>query len=573
MGQQFPYMQQAPYGKQGQTQGNGLPVNLPQFPPLNLPGTISGAIPGNTSGISPQQQSMLQQMLANPNAGDTFNPAGNPMPPSVNPNEAMGLPAPPDLAIGALTGVGAATLLEAGFNGKDQSAILRAAHQIDSLPGVRHVSHWLDRTLGNSKMGQQFLTRLELTPEKLEFDKVSKFIEGRQKELPKKLQQQLKQHLKDGKANSGAIRQLLDKLIDEKKLPSKQLKIVRGLRNQIAGIQDNLIPIYREQHQLLRSLSIHAQKQAVAKLQPQLSQHLSKSMLQKVTGATSVQQIEQLLGKELLAKKPALNAALQAAKKQNTGLIGRTVATLTNNIRRIFSGDTMKNGLYLGGKKAVETTTKKTLWQTIKSKGSKLLGPVLAGGFIFGQSVSKARKAEPGEKIKSFFHDFLGFGIANFVGWEVGRKVLRQSGIIEKLLPFAKKAVFKSLPLLKGLKWTWGGLIIEAVSMFVVAGMFQKVGEKIAHALFGTPKNLDDKRSGKKLSDLATTQQQALDRQNQRFSPFQKQAQTAAQSFSLTPEQIAQSSIRNTHDQIANTVIAEDRSRWSQNPMLPQQQH
>lgn len=167
---------------------------------------------------------------------------------------------------------------------------------------------------------------------------------------------------------------------------------------------------------------------------------------------------------------------------EGVGPVGRTVRSFANYMQRIFRGDTM----WLG-KKSEEAG--KGILNQINHHLGPFVMPLFMGATIFGFSFQSAKNAQPGEKKQAFFHNLLGSQIFNFIGWEFGRKLLNSCEFGTKVFRgFAAKTLpgfLKKIPLLGSA--TLGGFGTEIVAMLVFGGLFQKVGEKLSHMIFGKP--------------------------------------------------------------------------------------
>lgn len=216
-------------------------------------------------------------------------------------------------------------------------------------------------------------------------------------------------------------------------------------------------------------------------------------------------------------------------QKTNAGPVGRFFLSLGDHIRGIFGGEASQMG---------------------QGRMLKLLGPLMVGGLVIGMALKEAKDAPPGEKIKSFFHNFLGTGIGLFVGMQVGTKVLGSTGIIGKLLKGANVAKFLG-------RFSIGGAIATFVGMFLLSIPFQKAGEWLSHAIFGKPKKVQDeelKKSGYQppgeLLQNWSPNKGVKDRQfeHMQVPPSAEGQNGAAQQgqssvFGITPDEIAQSPI------------------------------
>ena len=178
----------------------------------------------------------------------------------------------------------------------------------------------------------------------------------------------------------------------------------------------------------------------------------------------------------------------QTLKKEGVGPVGRGIAGFFSNLRSIFTGSTLRVG-----KELAEDASERTLMNKIQWG----LGPALMGAVTVGQSFTAASKAEKGDKVSTFFHDFLGFGLGNFLGWEIGKRVLNKvagAGLkaLEKVgMQRVKRVLTHEVVKLFGFRITLLGFAIEMIAMFGFGGVFQAIGEKISDTIFGRPKSIE----------------------------------------------------------------------------------
>jgi hypothetical protein len=180
----------------------------------------------------------------------------------------------------------------------------------------------------------------------------------------------------------------------------------------------------------------------------------------------------------------AVTTARLSAK--GTGFAGRMIKGVGLILQQNFSGATAVGGRMGVGANPVTTGgshafAQKTVWSGLKQARGFLLPAIFGLGMILATSIHRYNKAKPGEKKAAFFHDFLGFGVGNLVGWELGRRFLTGVGFSRV---FGKQAARIVLPLAN---WTLGGVATELTAMFLVAGQSQKLLEKVSHVFFGTP--------------------------------------------------------------------------------------
>jgi hypothetical protein len=415
--------------------------------------TSSAQSPFGLPGADPRMLNTILSQLSNPNAGDAMTrtqPAqnlpgagtGEPGTPPPTFREMMEevIPLDPrDIAAGGATGVGAALALS---KLQERGSIARVADKLDKLPVLKHVSRFADK-IASRLRGKAWFD--ELSP---------KFTPGLGKE----------------EAVKAALEKLQARHID------KALGRIAKQAEQ-GGI---LAEIQKE-------LSHGSAKTNFQEFLNKADQRLN--VLLEKTGKTKA---EKLAINELYRARRLVNSqmkhhlthlephykTLYDLGKKGTGPLGRAFTSTMNAITRIMGGDTMLASIGLGGKTA-----------------GKLVPAFLNGWMVIGLSYKQARKAQDGEKTKTFFHNLLGFGIANFVGWELGRRWLRSMNFGNVVKFLGMKPGGSPLFFLRWIpkfgpwvtKLTLGGLATELVAMFVIGGLFQKAGEWISHKIFGTP--------------------------------------------------------------------------------------
>jgi hypothetical protein len=267
---------------------------------------------------------------------------------------------------------------------------------------------------------------------------------------------------------------------------------------------------------------------------------------------------------------------------KDVGPIGRMYANSMLYLKRIMGGHT----LHLSSAPAAQSTS---ILGKAGNLFSKCLGPFLAGGIIFGLSYGHAKKAEEGDKFKTFMHSLFGIGLGNFIGWEVGKKLIRFT--LNTVMPkFGNKHLLFGLsrfvPLLG--RVTWAGTIAEIGAMLILSQPFQKLGEKVAHLIFGKPKSVIDEENKKQgiypakaLPSTNEPGQSGLKRNLAGFDSFNKQRaslkanetdpassakKTGVESdpgtyypdekFSLTPDEIAENAIGAREERNMNDMLS-----------------
>lgn len=504
-------------------------------------------------GYDPRMAAMAQQSLQNPNAGDAFT---NPLMPG----------SPKDMLAGAAVGIGIGKSL--GFL-HDKGIILKIAELTGKIPGLGKVNELIQKKIleNPSLLKHDWFREMTLTEAygKASADKAAeaavRSMEQRKIAMvlkPFQGNEAVMKHL-GGAAN---FEEFLGRATDEKIKTiaagdKKLTKVLTGLRQQIKGKSNVYKPIVESEARLLHEM-----------------------------------------------------------EQKGVGPVGRHVAIMFHRMQRIFGGETMKGSLPGMGKKLVEGGTASTVAGEaatgisgfLKKQSSGLFGPALAGLLIIGQSFAKAHKAPQGEKTKTFFHDFLGTGLGQFLGWEVGHKILGATGLPEKVLgKWAAKlplGFLSKVPVLRAVAGvTLGGTLFELGSMLVIGSIFQKIMEKVSHRIFGKPSDaaingkpnpqgaqpnqlqsqqpsFPQRPQGQQFQStqggLSNTQPGGLNRQTQRgvynqlFSRPTGQGMGAAGGqpiSSLSPSEISQSQAAQTYQQEASQMLG---GPWNnENPLDP----
>lgn len=160
----------------------------------------------------------------------------------------------------------------------------------------------------------------------------------------------------------------------------------------------------------------------------------------------------------------------QTAKLSSEGVgpVGRFFRSFGTYFNRMINADSL-TGAPIGSGSAL-------------NKGVKMLGPGLMGAFTLVPAIQGAKEAKEGEKTSAFFRNFIGFGVANALGFEFGKRVIRASGMPNKLLGrYAHKVVVPFFRI------TAGRFAAGLGAMFLIAPVFQKAGEKLSDSIFGKP--------------------------------------------------------------------------------------
>ncbi len=522
--------------------GYGYPASAGMDPRMMAPG----------AGTDPKQLQAVLNALQNPDAGDQVQ-IKNPF--EDNPF----FPKPQHMAYGAGAGIGIAAVLEKLFQskgaGREYDLILRAAKRFDSLPGIRHASQFMEdkivnkilaRSNGLSRKQRWYYQHLmnRLPPQAAERYVVKDIVNTLRGHVDDDLLKKLtNERLLKGAEPAKAVLQTLEG--GEKFLIGKNLaKLPKNIPAE-ALKELQAATTFKEAH---RVISRHGLKKEAA----EFLKAVDKTTAKRLFGLRSRLKGEISLHFEPYKMQHGLSKTL---RQKNVGPIGRAIVTVSNTVRRIFSGSTL-----MMGRKVAEPAAEKSFLRSIP-----IIGPAMMGALIVGQSFTQASKAEKGEKLSSFMHDFIGFGIGNFVGWEIGRQILKKSQVFTRLFTklglgkLATKTLFR-VPVL-GFGVTITGFLVEMTAIFGFGGVFQKVGEWFSHKIFGKPTHITKEELEKKGIQQAMAPQEGqplrrssrfsdldmnLDHKDYRALKAQQQAPTRAEplptpEFTVSPEEIMKS--------------------------------
>jgi hypothetical protein len=584
MSQQYPYLPNGQAMQQAQLypQTNGaLPSGYGQ------PGMMPGqqGLPPNLQGMDPAMLAQMQQaMAANPDEGDGFGI----------------LPSPQAAAIGAVGGAGVAV----AFNQLEKrNVFFNAATWLDKLPGVRTVSSSLEKQLDKianpptnsfwAKKGwlqnsfkEFFLGHAPGAIERMEAEQIKEVMRAfpnrfnksflpfstdykpiynslvnNQNQVIRWQSEQIKKEI--AKATKEINQQALESAKKFAKGSPQYQKIMKKAAEDIASKtqalnSQKISQVYNLADKNAKWIQASRFDDVIKNVDTQLK------YLKEAGKPSQKPLIKHLRGLKERLSGLHTNYAMQYAeqanlasslKKQGVGPVGRFFANTMNYLKRIFNGETMQ----MGAKKASQGF----------SLGSVLM-PAFAGALIFGQSIDKAQKAKEGEKVKTFFHDFLGLGIANFIGWELGRKALNSCKFASRLLGSKATSTLpmifgRAIPLIGGI--TLGGFVTEIIAMFVIGSVFQKAGELISHKIFGKPS--EESIEGK--AQKKQQQQNPMQPNPSQQSPQQRSMEPARReqiqkmlpaakfhkrpTTSLTPEMISRSRAAEEQARIDRTFL------------------
>lgn len=530
MGQPFPQLPNGQY-LQGLPQAN------------NLNPAQAAAMAQAMQGIDPRMLAMAQQQMADPNGGDILGSI---------------LPGPREAALGAGAGIVTALGLSALMGEKLDGPIPGVAKWIDGRAGVNQVSQWLERHQASLTkrfpfLGEGFLSNTLCLDDKgqpildakgkpvhdwthavakMEEKHIGKVLEKFPNRLSEPQQKAYEALLSKHQTAIGAKYAALTEEYFKEQL--------QKLESEFSG---DALTTYKAKLNKEREAALQWAQKTPAFTRKQadwLAAHTQQGRFQNVMNATQAKlEVLEELGSKATKEQQQLYQTLRGLKERISGLnsfykpsyeaqaklaanlardgvgpIGRTIALGGQYLQRIFNGETLSMG------------SKKAHRGFMGFMNMSLLGPLAAGALIFGMSFKKANHAKEGEKTKTFFHDFFGSGIANFIGWELGKKWLNSTGLFHKVLgrfatkrPFDATRIGRWMPFFgenfgkmvqkacgggnmaakvmgtvfgKGLggffsRMTLGGLATELTAMFVFGSGIQWVGEKIAHVIFGKP--------------------------------------------------------------------------------------
>ncbi|HEY9688109.1 MAG TPA: hypothetical protein V6C52_14135 [Coleofasciculaceae cyanobacterium] len=541
MGQNAPLSQQNnPWGKPG----------LAQTP------TGSGQSPFALPGVDPRMAQTILSQLSNPNAGDSMTrtqpaqnlPGAGPGGPATPPptftemmEEVIPLD-PRDIAAGGATGIGAALGLS---KLQERGTFARVADKLDKLPVLDKISHFIENKITPRLRGKGWFD--ELSP---------KFTPGLGKDE--------------------AVKAALEKL---------QARHIDATMERIAKRAEQG-GIWKKLHAELTSGASKTNfQQFLDKADQKLEALASKSGKDKAEKLALIElrRARRLVNSQMKHHLPHIEPhykMLFDLGKKGTGPLGKAFTSTMNIITRIMGGETMMTGLGMSAKPT-------------SSLFGKLALPFINGWMIIGLSYKQARKAQEGEKTKTFFHSMLGFGIANFVGWELGRRWLRSMGLQNKI--FGKFSGGSPLFFLRWIpklgpwltKLTLGGFATEMIAALVIGGLFQKAGEWVSHKIFGTPSEAslnpdkfkkapplpsgDHLRDGKVFNQFAkgAAMQSAMPSQANAAMPSQANATIPPLPSSLSPDQIAYNPIASSPQSPDNAPVADPEPIGDMNAFLP----
>ena len=254
--------------------------------------------------------------------------------------------------------------------------------------------------------------------------------------------------------------------------------------------------------------------------------------------------------------------------KTKLGFVGESVIQFFSKGYQIFSGD--GNAMVSSSKMKTAFVPSKGIWNIPSRIGNALsipknwdklckgLGKVglkmtfpiaMFGTFVAAMPLWSAAKAESGDKTKTFFHHFFGMGLANLLLFD-GASRLMSLDFMTKL----PKKVFSRFPrvvdlllkpMLRGVPFiskipAIGGFLANLnpytaagyfLVMFALAEPMQKVGEKLAHKLFGKPESVKKAEAEEAAQQAEANGQPPLTQLNQDQLELSQQPQAIQQFY------------------------------------------
>jgi hypothetical protein len=494
----------------GQTAGNPFPQ--PSWLAQQLQ-----AMPGKSpAGVSPDpMQAMAYQSLQNPNAGDQFQalPGSNQTQNGDEKKKNWGGPQIPvlsSLAGGATIGemllaMGGGGALGYAINFLSQSdRMMHHAQLMEKIPGFGHISRGLDGTFMPESLRKQDWWRYYTMshPEAdTAFDKAMQakkagnegakvlHLEEAREILTKNAQdvhltrtvRSLNGHFnasrrwsapwsksKDVSAHYDALHQAVGGINLKELAKSPELAKKHDLENIVNSLKAHI-------DHLEKQTKLSKENQHLLHALNGAHDHLEKGLLlESGVAAGSI--------------KDSVEMALKA-REANLGVFGKGYISFLHQMRNIFCGDFLTAGSDLKGK---------GLAGLMKGAGGMAFGILVSSAMVIAPAIHAGNEADKGDKKKAFFENFIGFGIFNFIGWEMGRRFLARTGIVQKLMGrHALKHPLKIFGNKKyGSQWarrmTLVGFGTELLAMFAFGSLAQSGGEWLSHKIFGKPKKKEE---------------------------------------------------------------------------------
>jgi|GEM_PF-3102423 len=172
-------------------------------------------------------------------------------------------------------------------------------------------------------------------------------------------------------------------------------------------------------------------------------------------------------------------------RRRGVGSIGKFHVTTMEHMKNIFGGEMMMGSMGKNKMAAIPML---------------IFGSLVSSAMVIAPAIHAGNQADKGDKTKSFLENFVGFGICNFIGWELGRRFLAGTGLMHKILGrHSLKHPLKFMKPIPGFlgKWagrtTLGGFATELVAMFAAGAIAESMGKKVVDLFFPGNGNNKDK--------------------------------------------------------------------------------
>ena len=201
------------------------------------------------------------------------------------------------------------------------------------------------------------------------------------------------------------------------------------------------------------------------------------------------------------------DVATESANMKPVKGLGRLVIQVTNTLSGLITGETAASAARVGKGVLADLT------QSVYKKGGWLgipIGALFAGSmFVFAPAIHAIRKGDDAfDKTRNFVRNLVGFGILNFVGFTVARKLDGAFGLTPKILKGASSKISHWNPLSKLFKITSSGFWVEMLlGGMIMGGLFEAFGSKVVDRLIGKPNYLRREEAAAKQQQLMIQQQ------------------------------------------------------------------
>jgi len=172
-------------------------------------------------------------------------------------------------------------------------------------------------------------------------------------------------------------------------------------------------------------------------------------------------------------------------RKRGVGSIGKFYVNTMDHMKNIFGGEMMMGSMGKNKMAAIPML---------------IFGSLVSSAMVIAPAIHAGNQADKGDKTKSFLENFVGFGICNFIGWELGRRFLAGTGLMHKILGrHSLKHPLKFMKPIPGFLGRWagrttlGGFATELVAMFAAGAIAESMGKKVVDLFFPGNGNKKDK--------------------------------------------------------------------------------